>query len=93
VTLPDQGARGQAQVMNTKTLMIYGTGRGGGVPGSDPMLYAVDKATGKQIGAVKLESRTTAIPMTYMHRGRQYILFATGQEDEAGMTALVLPKK
>ena len=93
VKLPDQGARGQAQVINTKTLMIYGTGRGGGVPGDDPKIFAVDKATGKQVGAVKLESKTTAVPMTYMHKGRQYLLFATGQEDEAGMTALVLPPR
>ena len=93
VTLPDQGARGQAQVINTKTLMIYGTGRGGGVPGAAPMIYAIDKATGKQVGGVKLESKTTALPMTYLHKGRQYLLFATGQETEAGMTALTLPAK
>ncbi len=93
VALPDQGARGQAQVINTKTLMIYGTGRGGGVPGAAPMIYAIDKATGKQVGGVKLESKTTALPMTYLHKGRQYLLFATGQETEAGMTALTLPAK
>ncbi len=93
VTLPDQPARGQAQVINTKTLMIYGTGRGGGVPGEPPAIYAVDKATGKQVGKVKLEAKTSAVPMTYMHKGRQYLLFATGLEDNAGMTALTLPPK
>ena len=93
VTLPDQGARGQAQAMNTKTLMIYGTGRGGGPPGSAPTLYAVDKTTGKQVGALKIESRTTAVPMTFMHLGRQYIVFATGAEESTGLTALVLPRK
>ena len=93
VTLPDQGSRGQAQAINTKTLMIYGTGRGGGPPNSDPTLYAVDKATGKQVGALKIASRTTAVPMTYMHQGRQYIVFATGAEESTGLTALALPKK
>ena len=66
VKLPDQPARGQAQVMNTKTLMIYGTGRGGGVPGEAPAIYAVDKATGKQVGKVTLEAKTSAVPMTYL---------------------------
>jgi quinoprotein glucose dehydrogenase len=93
VTLPDQSARGQAQAMNTKTLMIYGTGRSGGAPGAAPMLYAVDKATGKEVGAVKIASKTTAVPMTFMHLGKQYIVFATGFEDNTGLTALTLPRK
>ena len=50
--------RGQAQVINTKTLVIYGTGRSGGAAGTArPQLYAVDKATGKQVGAVKIPGR------------------------------------
>ena len=53
--------------MTTKTLMIYGTGRSGGIPDADPKLYAVDKATGKQVGAVEIPARTTAVPMTFMH--------------------------
>ena len=93
VTLPDQGSRGQAQAINTKSLMIYGTGRGGGPPTAPPTLYAVDKATGKQVGAVKIASRTTGVPMTFMHKGRQYIVFATGAEESTGLTALALPKK
>lgn len=93
VKLPQVGARGQAQVITTKSLMIYGTGRGGGAPGTDPMLFAVDKATGKQVGAVKIPSRTSAVPMTFMHQGRQYIVFATGQEDSTALIALKLPRK
>jgi len=93
VTLPPMGARGQAQAMTTKTLMIYGTGRSGGVPGEAPMLYAVDKTTGKQVGAVKIASKTTAVPMTYLHKGRQYIVFASGAEENTQLTALVLPRK
>ncbi len=93
VTLPEQGGRGQAQVMTTKSLLIYGTGRSGGLPGQAPMLFALDKATGKQVGTVKIESKTTAVPMTFMHQGRQYLVFASGAEDETKLTALVLPKK
>jgi quinoprotein glucose dehydrogenase len=85
VTLPPRPAGGQAQVMTTKTLVIYGTGRSGGVPSAAPQLFAVDKATGKQVGAVTIPSRTTAVPMTFLHQGKQYIVFATG----AGATSLV----
>ena len=93
VTLPDVGAGGQAQVMNTKSLLIYGTGRGGGVPGQPPQLFAVDKATGKQTGAVKIPSKTTAVPMTFLHKGAQYIVFATGAEEHTSLIALKLPTK
>jgi len=74
----------QPQVINTKTLVIYGTGRRGGGAGVQPQLYAVDKATGKQVGAVQIPSPTSAVPMTFMHNGKQYIVFATG----AGGTTL-----
>jgi glucose dehydrogenase len=91
VTLPPVGARGQAQIITTKTLVIYGTGRNGGVPDAKPMIYAVDKATGKQVGAVEIPSRTTAMPMTFMHQGKQYIVFATGAGANTSLVALRLP--
>ena len=51
-------------MITTKSLVIYGTGRGGGPPGTDPALLAVDKATGKQVASVPIPSHTTAVPMT-----------------------------
>jgi glucose dehydrogenase len=91
VVLPPAGSRGQAQVITTKTLVIYGTGRSGGIPDAKPMLYAVDKATGKQVGAVEIPSRTTAVPMTFMHQGKQYVVFATGAGTTTSLVALRLP--
>jgi quinoprotein glucose dehydrogenase len=121
---------GQSQVINTKTLLIYGTGRsgasggraggggrggrggggaaigavtpgGGGAPvtpgsATDPMpfppsLYAVDKATGQEVAKVRIPQVNTAVPMTFMHKGRQYIVFAYGQGANTGLTALTLP--
>ncbi len=93
VTLPPRSSAGQAQVITTKSLVIYGTGRSGGVPGQPPQLFAVDKATGKQVGSVELPSKTTAVPMTFMHNGRQYIVFATGAGTGASLIALRLPQK
>ncbi|MBI3981593.1 MAG: PQQ-binding-like beta-propeller repeat protein [Gemmatimonadetes bacterium] len=92
VTLPPVGGRGQAQIITTKTLVIYGTGRSG--QDNPPGLYAVDKATGKQVAKVEIPSRTTAMPMTFMHKGRQYIVFATGLgEWNNALVALTLPPK
>jgi quinoprotein glucose dehydrogenase len=67
-------SRGQPQVINTKTLVIYGTGRTGGVP----QLFAVDKATGKELATAAIPSPTTAVPMTFLHNGRQYIVVVVG---------------
>ena len=92
VTLPRQPGPGQAQIITTKSLVIYGTGRNGGARNAPPMLYAVDKATGQQVGAVRIPSKTTAVPMTYMHNGRQYIVFAMGQGSSTSLVALALPR-
>jgi quinoprotein glucose dehydrogenase len=71
-----------------------GGGRGGaGAAAATPQLYAFDKATGKQVGAVALPSVNSAVPMTFLHEGRQYIVFATGAGDRIGLIALALPKK
>src|SRR5687768_1909009 len=113
VTLPPQPAiGGQPQVINTRTLMIYGTGRSGGAggrggraggaapaggaaapaqPANQPQLYAIDKATGQQVASVRIPQVNTAVPMTFMHKGRQYIVFAYGQGANTGLTALSLP--
>ena len=91
VQLPPRSSTGQAQVITTKTLVIYGTGRSGGVPGQPPQLFAVDKATGRQVGAVEIPAKTTAVPMTFMHKGKQYIVFATGAGTNTSLVALKLP--
>ena len=106
VTLPRVPAiGGQAQVINTKTLMIFGTGRSGGAggrrggggggaaqqPANPPSLYAIDKATGKEVASVRIPQVNSAVPMTFMHKGKQYIVFAYGAGGNTGLTALTLP--
>jgi quinoprotein glucose dehydrogenase len=86
---PTAAGSGQAQVITTKTLTIYGTGRQGG--GATAQLFAVDKATGKQVGAVTIPAKTTAVPMTFMYQGKQYIVFAIGQGEQSALVALKLP--
>jgi quinoprotein glucose dehydrogenase len=95
VTLPPTSAgTGQAQIIATKTLLIFGNGRSAhqSLRGNNARLFAVDKATGKQIGAVRIPATTTAVPMTFMHDGRQYIVFATGSGGRSNnLVALRLP--
>ena len=95
VELPGLPGGGHAQVMTTKTLMIYGTGWAGGTADNrqNPRLFAVDKATGKQVGALRIPSRTSAVPMTFLHEGKQYIVFATGQGAGTSLVALTLPNR
>ena len=99
VTLPRQPLlAGQAQLITTRTLVIQGVGRNArarvaaqqGGPG--PQMYAFDKATGKVVGTVNVPAVSTASPMTFMHQGRQYIVFATGQGSNTSLVALALPK-
>jgi len=71
IKLPSRGPGGQPQVMNTKSLVIYGTGRGGGVPNAPAQLFAVDKKTGAQLGAVRIPSKTSAVPMTFRQKGKR----------------------
>ena len=94
VKLPQAPAgSGQAQVITTKTLVIYGTGRQGGAPGAKPTLFAQDKATGKTVGALVIPGKTSAVPMTFLHKGKQYIVFATGGANVSpSLVALTLPR-
>src|SRR5262249_16777910 len=92
VTIPHQGGLGQAQIITTKTLVIYGSGRNGSMADSLARLYAVDKATGKQVGAISIPSRTTAVPMTFLHNGRQYIVFAIGGGEDNKLVSVALPR-
>jgi quinoprotein glucose dehydrogenase len=91
---------GQAQTsgvgaMVTKTLAIMGDPIATTTPEHPrgAMLRAYDKATGKQVGAVNVPSVNSAVPMTFLHQGKQYIVFASGQLDHISLIALTLPRK
>ncbi|HEY7514609.1 MAG TPA: hypothetical protein VIC87_09030, partial [Vicinamibacteria bacterium] len=81
------GQDSHANLLVTKTLLLYGEGRGG-----DPNFRAVDKKTGKEVGKVALPARTNTAPMTYMHEGHQYVVAAISSESvPAELVALALP--
>jgi quinoprotein glucose dehydrogenase len=87
VTIPRTGKSGHANVLVTGTLLFYGEGRGG-----DAIFHAVDKRTGEEIAAIDLPASTNASPITYRHRGRQYIVVAVAGNGFPGeLVALALP--
>ena len=81
--------------MVTKTLLFVGDGnelynffKGSG----SPMFRAYDKQTGEVVAEIELPSHQTGVPMTYMHKNKQYIAVAVGAKDHpAELVALSLP--
>lgn len=55
------------------------------------LLYAIDKQTGQIVREIELDGLSAAIPSTYMHNGKQYIVVATGGGEESEVVALTLP--
>lgn len=89
----------------TKTLLFVGvtytfvTGMPQAVPWekyADPdfkknVLYAYDKKTGKQLAVFKADNLGAAAPMTYLHKGKQYLALATGNGPDSELVVYALP--
>ena len=90
------GIASRPTALVTKTLLFIGEGSNlfGGV---HPTMFgkkfrAYDKATGKVIWETELPAGTTGGPMTYLVKGKQYIVIPIGGRDEpAEWVALALP--
>jgi quinoprotein glucose dehydrogenase len=93
VTIPRTGQSGILGVITTKSLVICGDG--GEFTDEQgrkaARLRAYDKATGKEVGAVFMDQPQTGTPMTYMLRGRQYIVVASGGFGGAEFICYALP--
>ena len=55
-----------------------------------PKFRAFDKASGELVWEFVMPKQPAATPMTYLHRGRQYIVVAIGAGDDAELVALAL---
>ncbi|HEY8519415.1 MAG TPA: pyrroloquinoline quinone-dependent dehydrogenase [Gammaproteobacteria bacterium] len=94
--IPRTGQPGSPGTLVTRTLLIAGeplfTTQPDGTRGA--MLRAYDKATGREVGAVRLPAPQTGSPMTYMHEGAQYIVVAVSGPGYPGeLIALRLPRR
>ena len=91
LNIPRTGGGGWAYPMTTRTLLIAGHG--------DSML-ALDKASGKLIADLELKNsdgrslgRVTGLPLTYMHKGKQFLTVALTdrRSRKSRLVALALP--
>ncbi|HJU42530.1 MAG TPA: PQQ-binding-like beta-propeller repeat protein [Vicinamibacterales bacterium] len=77
------GRRGHAALAATPTL-LFATGQ---TADNAPKLFAIDKKTGKRVGAVATPRLGQYGLMTYVHNGKQYIVLPVN----GGYTAMSLP--
>jgi quinoprotein glucose dehydrogenase len=89
LNLPKTGSPSQAGLLVTKTLLIAPEG-----PAGQPIFHAYDKATGEEIAQIPLPGPQTSLPMTYLHQGRQFVVFAVRGTATSGaqLVALALPQ-
>ena len=81
--IPNTGVMLPAPITVTKSLLLYTSASSDGTPA----LFAVDKATGEQVGKVEVEDQTRYGTMSYVHEGKQYVVLQTGSK----LTVLSLP--
>jgi len=80
LNIPKTGSARNVGLLVTKTLLFAGDG-------TDPVLHAYDKKTGEDIAQIPMPGMQTAVPMSYVHQGRQFILVAAGANAQTGTTA------
>ncbi|MGH9385572.1 MAG: PQQ-binding-like beta-propeller repeat protein [Vicinamibacterales bacterium] len=97
LNLPPLGIPGRAAPLLTRSLLFIGEGSDS-IPGTNregmwgKKFRAYDKGTGKVLWETELPAGTTGAPMTYTHRGKQYIVVAVGgREYPAEWIAFALP--
>ncbi len=91
VKVPRTGRPGVFGVLVTKTLLISGERAVAGQQDSSS-LRAYDKATGREVGAVPMPAGETGTPMTYMWKGKQYVVLAvSGIGFPAELIAFTVP--
>jgi quinoprotein glucose dehydrogenase len=97
LNLPPLGTAGRPAPLVTKTLLFIGEGSDA-IPGVPKDAFgntfrAYDKATGKVIWQTELPAGTTGAPMTYLLKGRQYIVVPIGGKNHPPeFVALGLPE-
>ena len=87
IDLPLTGKPTRSGLVLTKSLLFFGEG-----PGGSALLHAVDKASSETVAEIDLPASITGVPMTYMHDGKQYIVAAVNDfQNAAKLIALALP--
>jgi quinoprotein glucose dehydrogenase len=86
VNLPRTGSPSRAGTLVTKTLLFAGEGYGG-----QPVFRAYDKRTGAILWETRIPAGPqTGLPMTYLHQGRQYVVFAAAGDPATQTPAMLV---
>ena len=88
LNLGKTGSPSQAGLLVTKTLLFAGEG-----PAGQAIFHAYDKATGAEIWQTPIPGPQVSLPMTYLHQGRQFVVFGVRGAAGAGaqLVALAVP--
>jgi quinoprotein glucose dehydrogenase len=88
LNLGKTGSPSQAGLLVTKTLLFAGEG-----PAGQAIFRAYDKATGAEIWQAPIPGPQVSLPMTYLHQGRQFVVFGVRGAAGAGaqLVALAVP--
>ena len=82
--------------VSTTYLFVYGEplapawAKWGDPDATRKLLYVMDKRSGAILRVIELDGLSAAAPMTYLHRGKQYIVVATGGGPTSALVALSL---
>ncbi|MEX2497042.1 MAG: PQQ-binding-like beta-propeller repeat protein [Woeseia sp.] len=74
--IPNTGTGRAAPMVVTRNLLVYAADASDGTP----HLFAVDKASGRQLGKIEVPNQSSYGMMTYVHEGRQYLVLQTGSK-------------
>jgi glucose dehydrogenase len=80
---PNVGRAGLGGLITTATMLLAP----GQTADNTPKLFAIDKKTGKRLGAITTAGQQRYGMMTYMHQGKQYIVVQISN----GLQAFALP--
>lgn len=83
IDVGNTGSGTVAPMTVTSTMLMYASAMSDGTPA----LFAVDKATGQQLGKVEVPAQSRYGMMNFQHEGKQYVVLQTGST----LTALALP--
>lgn len=85
VDIGNTGTGNAVPMVATETLLMYADQDTDGTP----HLFAIDKATGNEIGRVEVEKTSRYGMSSWTHEGRQYVILQTGST----LTAMALPSE
>ena len=80
VDIGNTGTGNAVPMVATATLLIYSDVTGDGTP----QLFAIDKATGAEVGRVEVPAASRYGMSTWIHEGHQYVILQTGGDGATG---------